>query len=106
MFPLLALGAVWLALAALGIALTMLLHRPAMTDVAILLVLWLGSPLSMCFAGLVLWAYRHHELPEDAVLAQRLQAKVAIAMAVFAAAVVYLLIIFSRKSEPVAAPPW
>ena len=77
----------------------MLIYRPAMTDLSILLVLYFGSPGALCFAGIALWANRGSERSDPSVVAQRLQSKVAIALALAAAAIVYGLIIGSQKIE-------
>jgi hypothetical protein len=95
----LALLSVWIALGSFLLALAMLLYRPAMTDWNILMVLYFGSPGALCLAGLVLWANRAEDQPDPALRAQRLQCKVAIALAILAAAIVYGLIIGSRKLE-------
>ncbi len=95
----LALFSVWLGLASFGLAAFMLLYRPAMTDPAILLILYFGVPGALCFAGLTLWANRTDDHPEPGILAQRLQSKVAITFALAAAAIVYALIIGSQKIE-------
>ena len=97
----LAFASVWIAAAALMIAVVMLVYRPVMTDLAIWSVLWLGAPLSMCFAGIILWAYRKDISDDQAIAAQRIQAKVAIALALIAAAIVYALIIYSKKFVPI-----
>jgi len=97
----LAFASVWIAFGAFVLAVTMLVYRPAMTDLAIWSVLWLGAPLSMCFAGLILWAYRKDISDDQAIAAQRTQAWVAIALAITAAAIVYALIIYSNKLEPI-----
>ena len=97
----LALASVWIAFASLVLAGTMLLDRPAFTDLGVVLVLWVDAPLAMCLGGLVLWAHRKDTSPEPAVVAQRTQAKVAIGLAVVAAAIVYGLINFSHKLVPV-----
>ena len=89
----LALTSVWLALITLGISVAMLVHRPWFNDATVPIVLWLGSPLSMCLAGLVLWAHRKKSSPGPNLMAQRTQCKVAIALALAAAAIVYLLVI-------------
>lgn len=99
----LALAGVWIGLLTFLLALTMLIYRPAFTDWTVTLVLYFGSPGAMCFAGLVLWAYRKEKVPEPGIAAQRFQAKVAIALAILAAAIVYGLIIGSQKWEPLAA---
>lgn len=93
----LALMSVWISLAALAVAATMVVYRPAFTDWTVTLVLYFGSPGAMCFAGLILWAYRKEDSTDAGVAAQRLQAKVAIAIALLAAAIVYLLIIYAEK---------
>ncbi len=95
----LALISVWLGLASLVLGLTMLAYRPAMTDLAILLILYFGAPGALCLAGLVLWANRTDDHPEPAIVAQRLQSKVAITLGLAAAAIVYALIIGSHKIE-------
>jgi hypothetical protein len=96
-----ALASVWVGLLTLGLSAAMLLYRPAMTDLTILVVLYFGAPAALCFAGLVLWAHRKDESADPSIAAQRVQAKVAIPLAVLAAAIVYGLIIFSEKLEPV-----
>ena len=98
----LALMSVWISLAALAVAATMVVYRPAFADWTVTLVLYFGSPGAMCFAGLILWAYRKEDSTDAGVAAQRLQAKVAIAIALLAAAIVYLLIIYAEKVEPIA----
>lgn len=95
----LALISVWLGLASFALGIVMLVYRPAMTDAAIILVLYFGAPGALCLAGIVLWANRTDEHPEPALLAQRLQSKVAIMLALAAAAIVYALIIGSQKIE-------
>ncbi len=99
----LAFAGVWIAFASFVVALAMLVYRPAMTDLSIWLVLWLGAPLSMCFAGLILWAYRKDVSDDPAITAQRTQAKVALALSITAAAIVYVLIIYSEKFIPIEA---
>jgi len=96
----LSFSSVWVAATSLAIALAMLVHRPVLTDLAIVAVLYFGAPGALCFAGLTLWANRKESVEDPAVVAQRLQAKVAIALAIVAAAIVYALIIFSEKIEP------
>ncbi len=95
----LALLSVWVGLSTFGTAVAMLVYRPAMTDQTVTTVLYFGSPGAMCFAGLVLWAYRKEPSDDPGVLAQRFQAKFAIVLAVLAAAIVYGLIIGSHKIE-------
>jgi hypothetical protein len=97
----LAFASVWISLASLLIAVAMLVYRPVMTDIAITIVLYFGSPGAMCFGGLVLWANRKEKMPEPGIIAQRVQCKVAITMAIVAAAIVYGLIIGSDKLVPV-----
>ncbi len=97
----LAFSSVWIAFASLVVAVTMLFYRPAMTDISIWFVLWLAAPLSMCFAGLILWAYRKDISGDQAIAAQRTQAWVAIALAITAAAIVYILIVYSNKLLPI-----
>ena len=99
----LAFASVWIALASLVIATAMLLYRPAMTDIALTTVLYFGTPGALCFAGIVLWANRKDDCPEPGIVAQRIQAKVAIAMALVAAAIVYGLVIGAEVIVPVEA---
>ena len=96
----LSLLSAWIGLVTFLLAAGMVVHRPMMTDLAVTVVLWLGSPGSMCLAGLVLWAYRK-EPGDPAIHGQRVQAKVAIVMSILAAALVYILIIYSQKLVPV-----
>ena len=91
-----ALASTWIGLASLLLAATMALYRPAMTDLSVTLVLYFGSPGAFCLAGLVLWAYRKDVGAEPGIAAQRMQAKVAIGLALIAAAIVYLLVIFAE----------
>lgn len=95
----LALLSVWIGLASFVLSALMLLYRPAMTDLTVLMVLYFGSPGTLCLALLVLWAHRGDTSPEPALIAQRTQCKVAIVMAILAAAIVYGLIIASQKIE-------
>jgi hypothetical protein len=98
----LALISTWLGLATLLVAATMLLYRPSFTDWGVTLVLYFGSPGAMCLAGMVLWAHRKDDHGDPGLESQRMQAKVAISLAMFAAAIVYMLIIYSAKLEPQA----
>ena len=86
-----------MGVACLTTAMVMLLWRRAFTDLTVWLVLWLGAPGTMCLAGLVLWAYRKRDPDESGVAAQRVQCKIAIALAAGAAAVVYALIIGAQQ---------
>src|SRR3990172_6685221 len=98
----LALASVWIGLAAFALSAAMVVYRPAFTDLSVTLVLYFGAPGSLCFAGLVLWAYRKDDGNDPGDAAQRKQAWIAIALAFVAAAIVYLLVIFSHKLEPIA----
>ncbi len=98
-----ALISVWIALLTLLLSATMLLYRPAFSDLSVTLVLWFGAPGAMCLAGLVLWAHRKEGHSDAGVVAQRLQAKIAIGIAIVAAGIVYALIIGSQKIEPIDA---
>jgi len=100
----LALVSLWLGLATFVLAAVMVLHRPAMTDWTVTLVLYFGSPGSLCLAGLTLWAHRNEDSADAGVVARRVQAKVAIGLSVVAAALVYALIIFSLKIMPIDDP--
>ncbi|MEK6676528.1 MAG: hypothetical protein AABZ47_12860 [Planctomycetota bacterium] len=95
-----ALTSVWMGLGTLLVALAMLVHRPAMTDTTLVLVLYFGSPGSICLAGLVLWAYRKESDMEPGIVAQKQQARVAICISLLAAIVVYALIFGSKKIDP------
>lgn len=96
----LAFASVWISLASLVVAVSMLIYRPAFTDLNVTLVLYFGAPGALCLAGLVLYANRDFDSADHGLEAQRVQAKVAIAMAILAAAIVYTLIIRSQKLEP------
>ena len=96
----LALASVWIGLASLVLAAAMLVFRPAMTDWSVTLVLYFGSPGALCLAILVLWAHRGEDSSDPGLEARRLQAKVAIVLAILAAAIVYALIIGSEKLLP------
>lgn len=105
----LALAAVWIALGTLLLAAEMVVFRSTFSDIGIVLVLWFGAPGALCLAGLVLWSLRKEVGVDPNVLNQRTQARVAIALSLLAAAIVYLLIIFSHKLDPVeiaAFPPY
>ncbi len=97
----LALASVWIALITFILAGTMLVYRPAMTDLTVTFVLYFGSPGALCFAGLVLWAHRDDDCSDPGLQAQRLQAKIAIGLAIIAAGILYYLIINSQKIEPI-----
>ena len=97
----LALASVWIGLASLALSVAMVVYRPAFTDLTVTLVLYFGAPGSLCFAGLVLWGYRKEDRADSGITAQRKQAQVAVVLSLVAAAVAYLLIIFSQKLEPI-----
>lgn len=105
----LALMGVWVGLLTLLLAIGMLIYRPWMTDITVTAVLYFGAPGAMCFGGLVLWGSRKSQLDDGGlvpttadpgIVAQRLQSKIAIGLALCAAAIVYYLIIYSTKLEP------
>lgn len=100
----LSLLSVWIGLLTIMLALAMVLHRPTLTDITIPLVLYIGSPGALCLAIMVLWAHRKDTVTDPGLNARRVQAKVAIALATIAAAIVYALIIFSEKSIPIEHP--
>lgn len=85
-----ALISAWLGVLCLSLSLSMVLWRQVMNDVTIVIVLW-GAAGAMALAGMVLWGLRN-EPAARAVRMQRVQAGVAIVLAIAAAAVVYLLI--------------
>ncbi len=87
-----ALASAWLGLAAAALAVAMVVYRPAMTDLAIVLVLGLGSPGAACLAALGLWTQRRDDASDPGVAARRLQCMAGMALSLFAAAVVYLLV--------------
>jgi len=97
----LALASVWIAAVTLVLAAAMAVYRPSMTNITVTAVLSLGCPGALCLAGLTLWAHRKADAPDLGIAARRIQAKVAIGMALAAAAIVYLLIIFSQKLMPI-----
>jgi ABC-type glycerol-3-phosphate transport system permease component len=97
-----ALMSVWLSLASLLLAAAMVLHRPLWNDYTVTLVLYFGSPGSLCLAGLVLWSLRREDPAEPGIAGQRRQAKIAMAQAVLAAAIVYALVIFAERRQAVS----
>ncbi len=99
----LAFMSVWISLCTLLLAATMLLYRPAFTDTTVVLVLYFGSPGALCFAGLILWAFRKEDSTDPGMTSQRTQCVAAIIMALLAAAIVYVLIIQSEKFIPIEA---
>lgn len=99
----LALASAWIGLATALIAVVMWVYRPAFTDLAVTAVLYFGAPAALCFAGMVLWAYRKEGSDDPGIGSQRAQAHVGIVLAVVSAAIVYGLIIGSEKIEPIEA---
>ena len=97
----LALLSVWVALLTLLCSAAMVIYRPAFTDISVALVLVLGAPGAIALAGMVLLIHRHDDASDPGVQGRRLQAKVAIGLAVVAAAIVYTLIIASRRITPI-----
>jgi len=93
----LALLSTWIGLLTFLLAAGMWIHRPFMTDSAVVAVLYFGAPGAMCLGGLVLWAHRKETSTDAGLAAQRTQCKVGITLAICAAAIVYYLIIASRK---------
>ncbi len=93
----LALASVWIGLASLLVAGTMLALRATFSNTGVILVLYFGSPGALCLAGLVLWAHRKEDSSDPGVSAQRLQAKVAIVLGLIAAGIVYALIVAADK---------
>ncbi len=93
----LALVSVWMSLLSLALSIVMLVYRPAFKDWTLTLVLYFGTPGSLCLALLVLWTYRRETSPEPAIHAQRVQAKVAVALNLFAIAITYGLVIFAQQ---------
>lgn len=93
----LALASVWIALLSFLLAFGMVLYRPLFTDLNVLLIVYFGAPGAMCLAGLVLWAHRKDGALDAGLQAQRVQSKIAIALAVAAAGMVYALVMFSDR---------
>lgn len=93
----LALASVWIATATLLLSLAMLIYRPAFTDLTVMLVVYFGAPGAICLAGLTLWAHRNDGPDDLGVTARRLQSKVAITLAILAAAIVYALVALSDR---------
>lgn len=93
----LAITSVWISLATLVLAIAMVLYRPAMTDLTVTLVLYFGTPGSICLAGMVLWAYRKEPVGEPGIDGRRRQSKTAIGLAIAAAAIVYVLVICAEQ---------
>lgn len=90
---------VWLGLACFVASIVMVVWRAAFTDTMVFLLLWIGAPGTMWLAGMVLWANRKMSASESGISAQRLQCKVAIGLAVAAAAIVYALV-FNAQEVP------
>ena len=93
----LALLSTWIGLLTFLLAAGMWIHRPFMTDPTVVAVLYFGAPGAMCLGGLVLWAHRKDPDADPGLAAQRVQSKTGIALALLAAAIVYYLIIASKK---------
>lgn len=87
----LALLSVWMSVACLALAGAMLLFRRAFTEFTMILFMEFMAPATLCLAGLVLWGHRKDHSPEPAVIAQRLQAKVAIALTLISVAIMYVI---------------
>lgn len=83
------LMSVWLGLASLMTSLAMVIYRPIFNDLVLLLEMYFACPLSLTFGGLVLWMTRKEK---SQYAAAQLQAKVGIALALVAAAIVYILV--------------
>lgn len=92
-----ALISVWMSLVCLALALGMLIYRPLFHDAMLVVVLYFGVPGTLCIAGLVLWAHRKDTGDDPGLAMRRLQCKVAIALSLAAAAIVYLLVIFASR---------
>ncbi len=92
----LSLFSVWLGSASLIMSLAMVLYRPAFDDVLILIDMYFACPLSLTFGGLVLWATRREKSQHDPA---RLQAKIGIALALLAAAIVYILVASAEQLD-------
>lgn len=93
----LALASVWIALLSLLLACGMVLYRPLFNDLTVLLIVYFGAPGAMCLAGLVLWAHRKEGALDPGLQAQRIQSKIAVALALLAAGIVYALVIGSDR---------
>lgn len=93
----LALASAWIGLVSLLMATSMVLYRPAFSDLGVTLVLYFGTPGAICLGGLVLWAHRRDIAPSSELQAQRLQAWVGITLAVLSAAMVYWLVIGAER---------
>ena len=92
-----ALFSVWLGLACLSLSLAMVFWRPAFHDVTVLINMWFACPGTICMAGLVLWAHRKDNSGDSGIAARRIQSKVAIGLALTAAAIVYALVIGAHR---------
>jgi hypothetical protein len=96
----LALASVWIATATLFLSLAMLFYRPAFTDLTVMLVVYFGAPGAICLAGLTLWAHRNDRPGDSGVAGRRRQSKIAITLAILAAAIVYALVALSDRIGP------
>ncbi|MGB0715389.1 MAG: hypothetical protein ACPGXK_05895 [Phycisphaerae bacterium] len=93
----LALLSVWVGLISMVLAIGMCFFRTLFTDLNVVLVLYFGSPGALCFAGLVLWAYRKEGRDDEGINAQCLQARVGLTFGLIAATLVYILVIYAER---------
>ncbi|MFQ5490309.1 MAG: hypothetical protein ACE5GE_06260 [Phycisphaerae bacterium] len=92
-----ALLSVWMGVGCLLLSAAMVIWRPAFNDITVVINLYFGCPGAVCLAGLVLWSHRKDTSGDPGTAAQRLQCKVAIGLALAAAAVVYALVIGAQQ---------
>ncbi len=95
-----AFASVWSGLGCVILAVVMVVWRSMFNDWTVPLILWLGSPGTICIAGMVLWSYRKDSSFDPGITAQRVQCKVAIGLAITAAAIVYALIFNAEEVPP------
>ena len=92
-----ALLSVWLGMGCLLLSAAMVIWRPAFNDVTLVVSLYFGCPGTICLAGLVLWSFRKDSTEDPGTKAQRMQCKVAIGLALTAAAIIYALVIRAEQ---------
>ncbi len=90
-----ALGSVWVGLACLILAIAMLLTPAAFTELTLPGLLYVGAPAALWLACVTLWLLRKEPSGDEAIDAQRLQAKVGITFTLIAVGIVYFLVLTS-----------
>ena len=87
----LAIASAWIGLLMCGLSIAMVVYRPLFNDVMLPIVLY-GAVLAITFGGLVLMRRTQPEDLMHAVAAQKMQAKVGIALGTLSFMIVYVLL--------------